>query len=70
MRKLRRSVNNLEATVARLETELKRGYEEVDDEDELLAEEEMQMLLDQINFNVNGDFSTLSEAVDFLMEII
>jgi len=70
VRKLRRSVNSLEATVARLKIELNNGYEEVDDEDELLAEEEMQMLLDRINLNVNGSFDSLSEAIVFLMESI
>ena len=69
-RKLRRNVRKLESEVDRLESKLNSSYEVDDDIDEIWAEEEMQNLLDRINFNVNGNFDTLSEAVDFLMEIV
>ncbi len=70
IRTSRRVVNGLKAEVDRLESELNNECDEGDDEDEMLAEEEMQMLLDRINFSINGSFDYLSDAINFLMENI
>jgi len=56
---------------ARLRAEVDRLKSEVngrDEEEEMLAMEEMQEILDRINASANSDFEYLSDAVDFLLE--
>ena len=61
-------VAGLRVEVKRLESELNSGDDDVDDEAEMLAVGEMQMILERININANSDFEYLSDAVDFLLE--
>lgn len=67
-RKWTNMVAGLRAEVERLESQLNGRDDDVDDEDEMLAVEEMQMILDRINASANSDFEYLSDAVDFLLE--
>jgi len=67
-RRWRSVVAGLRAEVERLESELNSGDDDVDDEEEMLAVGEMQMILDRINNSANSDFEYLSDAVDFLLE--
>jgi seryl-tRNA synthetase len=65
-RKWRNEAVRLRAEVDRLKPEL-NGRDD-DDEDEMLAMEEMQEILDRINASANADFEHLSDAVGFLLE--
>jgi len=67
-RRWRRVVAGLKAEVKRLDSELNSREDNVDDEDEMLAVEEMQKILDRINISANSDFEYLTDAVDFLLE--
>ncbi|UCD44583.1 MAG: hypothetical protein JSV27_10760 [Candidatus Bathyarchaeota archaeon] len=62
--------SELRAEVGGLRFELAEADEEEDeyDEEEMLASEEMQEILDRINASANADFECLSDAVDFLLE--
>jgi len=67
-RKWSNLVAGLRAEVKRLGSELNGRDDDVDDEAEMLAVEEMKMILDRINASANADFEYLSDAVDFLLE--
>ena len=64
--KWRNEAIRLRAEVDRLKSEV-NGRDD-DDEDEMLAVEEMQEILDRINASANADFEYLTDAVDFLLE--
>ena len=68
VRRWRSMVAGLRVEVKRLESELNSGDDDVDDEAEMLAAGEMQMILERINISANSDFEYLSDAVDFLLE--
>ena len=68
VRKWRNIVAGLRVDVERLESEQGSGNDDVDDEEEMLAVEEMQEILGRINSSANTDFRYLSDAVDFLLE--
>lgn len=67
-KKWRSTVAVLRAEVKRLGSELNSGDDDVDDEAEIQAVEEMQEILERINSSANSDFEYLSHAVDFLLE--
>jgi len=67
-RNLNRTVAELGAEVKRLKTEQQHENQAEDEEDEMLATEEMQEILDRINTSANADFEYLTDAVDFLLE--
>ena len=67
----KQAVPKLRAEVNRLRIQLADAEEDEDDydeEEETLAVEEMQQILDRINASANSDFEYLSDAVDFLLE--
>ena len=67
-RKWRSMVAGLRAEVKRLGSELNSRDDNVDDDAEMQAVEEMQEILERINTSANSDFEYLSDAVDFLLE--
>ena len=69
VRKWRSMATGLSAKVEELESELDESEgDDIDDEEEMLAVEEMQEILDRINASANTDFEYLSDAVGFLLE--
>jgi len=70
VRRWRNNATELRGEVERLESELDEGDgDDVEDDEELmLAMEEMQEILDRINASANTDFEYLSDAVGFLLE--
>jgi hypothetical protein len=68
----KRVVPELRAEVKRLRIQLADAEEEdeddYDEEEEMLALEEMQQILDRINASANSDFEYLIDAVEFLLE--
>ena len=65
-------IRGLEKTAARLRTEVSRleykTNNSKNDEDEMLASEEMDEILGMINTSANTDFEYLIDAVEFLLE--
>ena len=65
-------IRGWERTAARLRTEVSRLETQIsnseNDEDEMLASEEMEEMLDMINSSANTDFKYLIDAVEFLLE--
>ena len=69
VRKWKSMATGLRAKVEELESELDESEgDDMDDEEEMLAVEEMQEILDRINASANTDFEYLSDAVGFLLE--
>lgn len=69
VRKWRSMATGLKAKVEELESELYESEgDDIDDEEEMLAVEEMQEILERINASANTDFDFLSDAVGFLLE--
>jgi len=66
--KLKWMVERLQNENRRLESLRSEMEDDVDNEGELLAMEEMETILDRINASANTDFEYLDDAVSYLLE--
>jgi len=66
--KLKRMVERLQNENRRLESIRSEMEDDINNEGELLAMEEMETILDRINASANTDFEYLDDAVSYLLE--